>query len=78
MILRNAAAKCGPLGSVALSLLLASPAKPQPTQSPSDLERVSIGSTAPDFELPSASGAPVKLSDFRGKNVVLVFYRGYW
>ena len=32
------------------------------------------GDTAPDFELPSDGGAPVKLSDFRGKRVVLYFY----
>ena len=32
------------------------------------------GDIAPDFELPSDAGAPVKLSDFRGKRVVLYFY----
>jgi thioredoxin-dependent peroxiredoxin len=30
--------------------------------------------SAPDFELPASSGETVKLSDFRGKNVVLYFY----
>jgi mycoredoxin-dependent peroxiredoxin len=36
---------------------------------------VEVGDTAPDFELKDQHGAPVKLSDFRGKkNVVLVFY----
>ncbi|MCW2776652.1 MAG: alkyl hydroperoxide reductase/Thiol specific antioxidant/Mal allergen [Frankiales bacterium] len=36
---------------------------------------VDVGDTAPDFELPDADRAPVRLSDFRGsKNVVLVFY----
>ena len=34
----------------------------------------SIGETAPDFELTSDAGETVKLSDFRGKNVVLYFY----
>ena len=47
-------------------------------QSPSDLSRVVPGTTAPDFELPSASGRTLKLSSLRGKTVVLVFYRGYW
>lgn len=34
----------------------------------------SVGETAPDFELQSDEGQPVKLSDYRGKNVVLYFY----
>ncbi|HEX8221069.1 MAG TPA: peroxiredoxin [Chloroflexia bacterium] len=34
----------------------------------------SVGETAPDFELMSDEDKPVKLSDFRGKNVVLYFY----
>lgn len=29
---------------------------------------------APDFELPDDAGQPTKLSDFRGKRVVLYFY----
>jgi hypothetical protein len=46
---------------------------------PTDLERVAVGSLAPDFSLESKDGAAVTLSDFRGrKNVVLVFYRGHW
>ncbi len=33
-----------------------------------------VGSTAPDFELVNQHGEPVRLSSFRGSNVVLVFY----
>ncbi|GAA0326907.1 peroxiredoxin [Actinoallomurus spadix] len=36
---------------------------------------VEVGDAAPDFELKDQHGAPVRLSDFRGKKtVVLVFY----
>jgi len=46
---------------------------------PVDMERVRVGATAPDFTLESKDGALVTLSSFKGKkNVVLVFYRGYW
>ena len=34
----------------------------------------SIGETAPDFELLNDEGKPTKLSDYRGKKVVLYFY----
>ena len=45
---------------------------------PTDLNRVVPGVTAPDFELPSATGGSVKLSSLRGKTIILVFYRGHW
>lgn len=32
------------------------------------------GQLAPDFELPASDGKQVKLSDYRGKHVVLYFY----
>ena len=35
---------------------------------------LSAGITAPDFELLDDTNAPRKLSDFRGKNVILYFY----
>jgi peroxiredoxin Q/BCP len=35
---------------------------------------VKEGDPAPDFELASQSGETVRLSDFRGKPVVLFFY----
>ena len=44
-----------------------------------DLERVRVGSPAPDFTLIDKDRNPVTLSSFAGKkNVLLVFYRGYW
>lgn len=35
---------------------------------------IPAGISAPDFELPDDTGIPRKLSDFRGKSVVLYFY----
>lgn len=37
-------------------------------------QKVNVGDMAPDFEVLSDSGAPVKLSSFRGKKVILYFY----
>ncbi len=46
---------------------------------PTAIERVAVGTVAPDFTLPQYDGGNVTLSQFRGnKNVVLVFYRGFW
>jgi len=48
-------------------------------QQPTDLDRVKVSDTAPDFTLENLDGTRISLSDFRGrKNVVLVFYRGQW
>ena len=37
-----------------------------------------VGEPAPDFALPDANGQVVRLSDFRGRNVLLVFYPLDW
>lgn len=40
--------------------------------------RVKVGQKAPDFALPATNGKTVRLSDFKGRNVLIDFYRGYW
>jgi peroxiredoxin len=40
--------------------------------------RPQINTQAPNFSLPDGDFKPVRLSDYRGKNVVLVFYPGDW
>ncbi len=53
------------LGLLCLSALAQAPAPPQ----------LKVGDKAPDFTLTDTAGQKVKLSDFRGKNnVVLAFY----
>lgn len=37
-----------------------------------------VGTKAPDFSLPDANGDLIRLSDYRGRNVVLVFYPLDW
>lgn len=40
--------------------------------------RLSIGQEAPDFTLPSHLDKTIHLRDYRGKNVVLVFFPLAW
>ncbi len=47
------------------------------TAMPVESETVPVGSPAPDFTLTSIQGEQIKLSDFRGRNVVLIFLRGF-
>lgn len=44
------------------------------------MERVArVGQAAPEFSLPNAADAPVRLADLRARGpVVLSFYRGRW
>jgi len=39
---------------------------------------LSVGTKAPDFTLPDANGNLIRLSDFEGKNILLVFYTLDW
>jgi cytochrome oxidase Cu insertion factor (SCO1/SenC/PrrC family) len=73
--------------SIALSLMAMAQTGPQPQTgpkdgtglAPADLNRIKVSEAAPDFTLENQDGKLVTLSDYRGKNtVVLVFYRGYW
>jgi thioredoxin-dependent peroxiredoxin len=40
------------------------------------MAKVDVGDAAPDFELPGTGGRTYKLSEYRGRNVVLAFYPG--
>jgi peroxiredoxin len=41
-------------------------------------ETLQIGDKAPNFALPTANRDIVRLSDYRGKRLVVVFIRGTW
>ncbi|MDR3574644.1 MAG: peroxiredoxin [Anaerolineaceae bacterium] len=47
-------------------------------QGAAENEGLSVGIKAPDFTLPDANDKPHSLSEFHGKNVVLVFYPLDW
>ena len=73
-------------GVLSLGMWLSMGSEPQPLGPHDGLDlpgvdtgRVAVGDVAPDFSLMTYAGTVTTLSDYRGeKNVVLVFYRGYW
>ena len=48
-----------------------------PPTTPGDRAPVKVGETAPDFTLPDASGNPISLKEYRGKPIILLFYRTF-
>lgn len=65
------------LPAALLAAAVVAPLVAQPT-GPSDLNRVAVGAKPPAFSLKTTAGQTVTLASLTGKNVVLVFYRGYW
>jgi len=41
------------------------------------MSKIAINTPAPDFELADYTGRTIRLSDFRGRDVLLVFNRGF-
>ena len=68
------------LTTLVLAALLQQPtAAPPPPPAPPSPPPLEVGAAAPDFAMPGATRfgtlkAPVRLSDFKGKTVVLAFF----
>lgn len=66
-------------GSLLLGSLSGAAAAQQPAQQQTSPPPLEIGAVAPDFALPGATRYgvlkdPIRLSDFKGKTVVLAFF----
>ena len=59
--------------AAAVTLAAQAPVAPQAPAAPPKTT-LKIGDTAPDFTLPSTSGKPIKLSDYRGKKTVVLSF----
>ncbi len=61
--------------SALLTAMCLSAMAQQPAAPPAIKTHLKVGDAAPDFTLPGTDGKTYKLSDFKGKNtVVLAFY----
>ncbi len=68
----------GALLSMACATLLVGYVFVLSNQLPNSETAVRTGQEAPGFELPDQDGRTVRLADFQGSQVMLVFYRGFW
>jgi hypothetical protein len=68
----------GLLVSVAAAALLAGYVFVLSDTLPSAAGVVAVDEPAPAFALPDHTGATVRLDDFAGRDLVVVFYRGFW
>jgi peroxiredoxin len=59
---------------LSLSLLSTALAATMLAQAPPPKTHLKVGDMAPDFELNSTAGKKIKLSDFRGKKIVVVAF----
>jgi cytochrome oxidase Cu insertion factor (SCO1/SenC/PrrC family) len=63
------------LGALAMSAMSGQGQPPQQPQAPAQYSAdLRVGDKAPDFELPGSDGKVHKLSDYRGKTVVLAWF----
>ncbi len=60
------------MGAILLAIVLSTAAFAQPT--PPVPTNLKVGDKAPEFSLRDQNGKMVKLSDYKGKTVVLAFY----
>jgi len=62
---------------VFLAVLILSPEPVLPQAQEQTIRPVLLGQPMPDFSLPSYQGQMVRLADFKGKNIMLIFPRGF-
>ena len=63
-----------PIRALAACAVFAAALSAQPPNFNPPHTPLKIGDVAPDFTLPDSDNKPVKLSDFRGKNVVVLAF----